>query len=424
MYLYTGDKKECCGCEACVQICARKAIYMREDEEGFRYPYIDETKCINCDLCKKVCPSMHMPEKHHEEKYVYGGYIKDKKVRFESTSGGAFSAIVDAFCDANYVIFGAQSRGLLVFHKYITDKQELWKFRKSKYNQSIVGNSYIKCREFLMDGKKVLFSGTPCQIAALIAYLNVTNTVQENLLTVEVICEGVPSPLYMRKLEDMFKDKYGSSIKSIDYRYKGKSIFSNGKWDFEKMLLKSGGGRWDFQQMRIEMMRKNKIIVIDRWFNPFWSIWLQHLMSRPSCYNCSYTTEDRVADITLGDLWGVHIYCPELYGKNGGSSLVVCNSEKGRAVFRLAQEKMYGHELSFEDAIKYQSPMRKTIDNNPQRGEFMNDLRSKMNYDELNRKWAKPPTIRLLFQKYVYGNRQKVMIWSTRQWVKRMFIKD
>ena len=177
-------------------------------------------------------------------KYVFGGYIKDEKVRFNSTSGGAFSAIVDVYCDDNYVIFGAAADGLKVFHTYITDKNDLAKFRKSKYSQSNMGTSYRDAKLFLQEGKKVLFSGTPCQIAGLKTFLEVTKTNTTNLLTVEVVCEGVPSPLYIRKYEQALEKKYGRKIESLDYRYKGKSCFNCGKWDFEAIKVdtkKSGG---------------------------------------------------------------------------------------------------------------------------------------------------------------------------------------
>lgn len=175
-------------------------------------------------------------------KYVFGGFNKDEKVRFDSTSGGAFSAIVDTYCDDNYVIFGAASDGLKVFHTYITDKSELEKFRKSKYSQSKMGTSYKEVKTFLLEGKKVLFSGTPCQIAGLKMFLQNTDT--QNLLTVEVVCEGVPSPLYIRKYEKALEKKYGRKIESLDYRYTGKSCFNCGKWDFEAMRVstKIGGG--------------------------------------------------------------------------------------------------------------------------------------------------------------------------------------
>lgn len=396
MYLDTRINTECFGCEGCAQVCPIDAICIEEDEEGFRYPKIDAEKCINCRLCRKVCPYENMPLKDSGDKYVFGGYNKDDKIRFESTSGGAFSAVVDAFCDDNYVIFGVEAKGLHVFHSYITDKENLSKFRKSKYSQSIIGLSYCNIKRFLKEGKKVLFSGTPCQIAGLLAFLG--NTDRSKLLTVEVVCEGVPSPLYIRKMERNLEEKYGEKIESLDYRYTGKSLFSNGTWDFQKM--------------KIELMNKNKVIIKDRWFNPFWSVWLQHLMSRPSCYKCPFTTSARFSDITLGDLWGVHLYCPELYGNNGGSSLVICNTEKGKEVFKLAKTKMHGHELRLEDALKYQGPLRKPITFNANRDTFMADLKGNISFKALNKKWAKKPSVKLLFQKYIWGNRQKVFIWN------------
>ena len=157
---------------------------------------------------------------------------------------------------------------------------------------------------------------------------------------------------------------------------------------------------------------KKKVIEKDRWFNPFWYIWLKHLMSRPSCYECLFTTTERTADISLGDLWGVHIYCPELYGKNGGSSLAIANTEKGKSVLKKAEGSMYGHELRFEDALRYQGPMRKHIEMNPKREQFVQDLKSEMDIEDINRKWADKPSLKLLWQKYVWGNRQKVFVWS------------
>ena len=118
MYLDSGIKTECFGCEGCKQVCGVGAISMVEDDEGFRYPQVNSEKCINCGLCRKVCPYEHMPVTDSGEKYVFGGYNLDQQTRFESTSGGAFSAIVDAFCDEDYVIFGAEAKGLIVFHSY------------------------------------------------------------------------------------------------------------------------------------------------------------------------------------------------------------------------------------------------------------------------------------------------------------------
>lgn len=403
MYLDTQEKKECFGCEACAQACPRGAITLRFDKEGFRYPHISEERCVRCGLCRSVCPYGNLPARHTENKYVFGGYHQNPAIRFESTSGGAFSAVADAFCDENYVIFGAVAKGLAVHHGSTEKKSELWQFRGSKYAQSEIGDSYLRVKHLLSLGKKVLFSGTPCQIAGLKAFLGKAD--QTKLLTVEVICEGVPSPLYLQKYEEHLKKKYGSGIRSVNYRYTG-----------GKSLLFSGmAGKWDFEMMRITLLNRKKPIVKDRWFNPFWSIWLDHLMSRPSCYECPFAEAGRVADISLGDLWGVHLYCPELYGKNGGASLIVANTKKGKAVLQNAQNSMHGHALQFEDAVKYQSPLRRPIGCNPERERFMRDLESEMPYPALNQKWAKRPTLGLLWQKYIWGNRQKVFVWEARQ---------
>lgn len=397
MYFDSKNKTECFGCEACVQVCGVSAITMTEDNEGFRYPRINSDLCVNCNKCRKVCPNENVPGFYQDEKYTFGGYNKDADIRFESTSGGAFSAIVEAFCDENYVIFGAESNGLDVFHSCILDKKELSRFRKSKYSQSVIGDSYKLSKQYLQEGRKVLFSGTPCQIAGLKAFLGNVN--QNNLLTVEVICEGVPSPLYIRKYDVFCKSKYKAGIADLDYRFTGKSFLSNGKWDF--------------QQMKTTIDNNDKqVIVQDRWFNPYWSIWLKHLMSRPSCYKCTFAKQERLADISLGDLWGVHLYCPELYGKNKGSSLIICNSTKGKAVLDKAKANLYGHELEFQTALKYQGPMRNHISENPDRCKFMSDLQSEMSYKELNKKWATQPSLKLLFYKYLWGNRQKIWFWN------------
>lgn len=411
-FLLSNKKKECFGCEACVQICSQKAIFMKEDEEGFLYPYIDKKRCVNCGLCYQVCPHDCISIPKQKERYVFGGYIYDKQILFRSTSGGAFSAIVDVFCDKDYVIFGAESKGLVVWHSYVWNKTEIEKFRKSKYMQSSIGDAYIKIAEFLKSGKKVIFSGTPCQIAGLKAYLKKVN--QDKLLTIEVICEGVPSPLYIRKYaKEIEKDK-ACSIKQIDYRYKGHTFLGNYKWDFEGMEILL----YDANNKGCRKIKK------DRWFNPFWSIWLQHLMSRPSCYECPFAQPNRIADITLGDLWGVHIYCPDLYGKNGGSSLVIGNSNKGKDIVKKAQMRMYGRELDFDEVIKYQSSMRNHISQNRKRTQFMKELQTETSIKRINKKWAEHLSFRLLCQKYLWGNRQKVWLWNIYNYVKLILSKN
>jgi len=380
-YLLTYKKNECYGCEACVLVCQKHAISIKEDNEGFRYPKIDKNKCINCNLCHNICPVENPAIKNNQLQSCYGGYIKDKKILEESTSGGLFSAIVSSFCDTNYVIFGAESNGLDVFHSYTFDKSDIYKYRKSKYSQSIIGDSYKKVREFLNKGMKVLFSGTPCQIAALYKFLSKTNI--NKLLTVEIICEGTPSPLYIKKYEDYLFNKYKSKIKTIDYRHK------------------SNGYNWDFQIMKI-VLENNKEIKKDRWFNPYWKLWLEHLMSRPSCYDCTFATKERCADITLGDLWGVHIYCPELYNFNKGASLLIANNHKGASLVDKIKSICVLKSLDLNEAIKYQSPLRKTISSNKNRKEFISDLVDpNMNYISINKKWYKSNNVIMFIKKYI-----------------------
>ena len=395
-YLQNGIKAQCFGCEACAQVCPVNAIQMQEDDEKFCYPVVDSSLCIHCGQCLKVCPEEQLPPFYNNSQYTFGGYYRSWDVRNQSTSGGAFTAIVESWFDSNSVIFGAAADGLNVYHTFVNKISSINIFRKSKYRQSRMGNSYKSVEKFLKDGKKVLFSGTPCQIAGLRTFLR--NKTYENLLTIEVICEGVPSPLFLDSKNTCLEKEYHSTIASIDYRdsdVKPNRIFSKGKWDFQVMSIQ---------------LKNGNVLKMDRWFNPFWKLWLSHLMSRPSCYHCPFTQAQRGADITLGDLWGVHLYCPELYGDNGGSSLVVCNTEKGKKVFYEAKNKMYGHVLDFATALKYQSPMRKCIEYNPKRAEFMSDLKN-LTYQELCKKWYSGPSLKLLWQKYVWGNRQKIFVW-------------
>ena len=394
-FLDTGDKAACYGCEACAQACGTGAMVMREDDEGFRYPAIDPGKCTECGACRRACPHEAPPARNGYPVAVFGGHHGDPGVLEASTSGGAFSAILEGWFGqpGERVAYGAVARGLDVRHEPASSYADAFKFRKSKYSQSAIGGAYGEVRALLGRDAHVLFSGTPCQVAGLKSYLG-RLAGSPLLLTVEVVCEGVPSPLYMRAYDDKMLRERGSRIAELDYRCKD-------------------GRKWDFQVMSTSL-ESGHHFKVDRWFNPFWYVWLDHLMSRPSCYECPFAERQRVADITLGDLWGVHLYCPDLYARNAGASLVVCNSDEGAAALGDALPHLVGRGLDFEDAVRYQGPMRRSIGASPNRAEFMADLKS-TGYDELNAKWARKPTARLLWQKYVWGNRQKVALWNAKR---------
>ncbi len=392
-YLATGDKALCFGCEACVQACSRGAIGMVTDEDGFRYPAVDRAKCVGCGQCRRACPASRPPKRNPPPLAAFGGYALDETIRGESTSGGFFSVLADAWCSGGGLVFGAVADGLAVRHCGAEHPGGIGRFRKSKYLQSEMGGCYREVRAALAGGKRVLFSGTPCQIAGLKTFLGETGN--PDLLAVEVVCEGVPSPLCIHGFAEWLGHRLGGTVRAIDYRFKD-------------------GRRWDFQVMKATLEKPDGTVFgwkQDRWFNPFWSIWLQHLISRPSCYRCPFAAPERLADITLGDLWGVHLYCPELYGRNGGASIAFCNTDKGLAVLKAAGPSLHGHFLPLEPALRYQGPMRRHIAGNPRREECMADLRT-LPFGTFVRKWAEKPGPRLLFSKYVWGNRQKVWCWN------------
>ncbi len=404
-YLKSNRKSKCFGCEACAQICPVSAIQMEEDGEGFRYPRIDARKCIGCKRCETHCPATQMPPKHGTGQSAWGGWVRDEDTLFNSTSGGVFSAIARTW-GRNATIYGAAAEGLEVFHTSISGPDELDRLQKSKYSQSRIGTTFSEAARDLGVGKKVLYTGTPCQIAGLLRYLDRSDL--RNLLTVEVFCESVPSPLFLRKYDDWLAGRYGARIDSLDYRYTGRTCLGR----------VTGSGKWDFEIMRISL-DSGRSLKTDAWFSPFWSIWLNHLMSRPSCYSCPFTTQDRVADLSLGDLWGVQKKWPELYNRNRGASLVICNTPKGEDALKQALPLLEGHEFDFAE-VKSKRVMNESIPRNPDRDAFMADLKDPdMDYKSLCRRWSKRPSVRLLFEKYIWGNRQKVALWQMKQTVFR-----
>ena len=226
------SKEKCTGCRACEQICPTKCIEMVSDKEGFAYPIKNEEKCIHCGLCKKGCPILNKIQNNKENQEVYTLKNKDKNVVLDSSSGGAFTSIMQSFCDDNTVIFGVKfDENLKAVHDYVYNIKDAKIFKKSKYVQSNVRNTYEKAKEFLEEGKKVLYTGTPCQIAGLKKYLNKE---YENLLLVDLICHGVPSQKVFDKYIEEIKNKYKKDIKSINFREK---TYKNNIWNSKNIQL-------------------------------------------------------------------------------------------------------------------------------------------------------------------------------------------
>lgn len=307
------DKKNCCNCTACKNICPKDAIYMHLDEYGFEYPKINRKKCISCGLCNKVCAFQNIKE-NNKPIETYVAVSKDDKVLLESASGGIFTTIAQIYLRDGGVVFGATfDDDFNPIHIGISKIQDLYKLQGSKYVQSSIGNTYKEAKQFLNSGKKVLFSGTPCQIAGLKGYLMKD---YDNLLTIDIICHGVPSLKFFKDYLQVMEQKIKGKIKKFNFR--DKSI----GWGLNGSILYENNG----------ILKKKKIYGSE---SSYYHYFLNSSCYRENCYHCKYACENRPADITIGDYWGIEVAHPELLGKGKieeekGISVVIVNTLKGK----------------------------------------------------------------------------------------------
>ncbi len=301
----------CTGCRACEQICPKSCINMVFDKEGFIYPDIDMTSCINCGSCERVCHALIKDKLQlingSKDQTGYFGWHKDPEIRAKSSSGGAFTAIVEAFLDDNGVVFGASYNDDFTYvHHIMADKKTYHTLRKSKYVFSDPEDSYLKVRQTLLGGQKVIFTGTPCQIAGLKAFLKKD---YENLLLIDLICHGTPSvKTYESHIKHISRD---SKIENVDFRSKYFGWFC---YCF-KVDLEDG--------TYVKQLEE------DFYLNKF----LNNYSLRKCCYKCQYSNRNHVSDITIADFWGINDYKPELNDEKG-ISLVIFNNKKFSHLFQ------------------------------------------------------------------------------------------
>ena len=318
-YLNNGDPAGCCGCTACIHSCPTKCIEMSPNNEGFLYPkMIAPDKCINCGLCSKVCP-MEQDNIFPYSGIYYAAYTSNKGAIENSSSGGLFPEIATNVLQGEGVVYGAfLPEDHQLIHIGISDFKHLYKIVGSKYIQSDLRDSFSRCKEDLQSGKKVLFTGTPCQIAGLNLYLRKD---YENLYTADVICHGVPSQTAFNLYVDYLENKHKAKLVDINFRDKSRNGWSI---TLKYTMEYPNGKRKDFYL----------ISKLSEYFMAF----LTGQVLRESCYHCPFASMKRPGDITLGDFWGYQKTRPELK-HNEGLSLLLVNSKKGEELVGILRER-------------------------------------------------------------------------------------
>lgn len=371
-YLDTKIKNMCNGCGVCALVCPLKCIKMEEDAEGFLYPIVDEKKCIKCGKCKKNC-SNYISDNNYEIK-AYAAKNKDTLERKNSTSGGMFKILVEYVINNNGVVFGVRmNEDLVAVHDWTEDINKCQEFSFSKYVRSDLNNSYEKVKEFLDNGKLVLFSGTPCQVQGLRMFIGKEN---EKLILCEIICHANPSPkvlkLYIRNNEN----KHNKKVKRIFFRSKNPEMDNGAYLEFE-----DGS--------------KSKDDIYVKAFSG------EQLINRPSCNNCQFVNENRKSDFTIGDFWGIEKIIPDFNDKEGVSILTV-NTEKANKIFNDIRNKMYYKQIDLKLAFKYNH--HSNLKQNANREKFFkgisNGIINENNIIEYMKKYSNKPLYKKVLGKF------------------------
>lgn len=303
------DKHLCCGCGACVASCPMQCVHFQIDEEGFLYPEVDTSVCIDCGKCERFCPVINKQSPVAPVR-VLAAKNKNNEIIMNSSSGGLFTAVAEKCISSGGVVYGAAfDPEWKLRHIAVEELSELSYFQGSKYLQSEVVNVFSSVKEYLKEGRQVVFSGTPCQIAGLKRFLNKE---YDNLLAVEIVCHGVPSPKIFREyLARCLNSRTFSDIVEISFRDKRED------WVNYHFVVKTIG-------------EKGRMTLIDERAsqNLYMQSFLKNYNMRPSCYQCAFKSGSSTADITLADFWGIWDLLPEFYDKYGVSAVFI-NTDKG-----------------------------------------------------------------------------------------------
>lgn len=335
------EKFTCCGCNACGDACPKNAITFRIDIEGFWYPEVDKCKCVDCKFCEEVCPQLHieaLKKNDYEKPITIAAIHKDMSIRWDSTSGGAFSALAQTMYNQGGYVGGALYDENFLVHNYISNKSEdLEKLRSSKYLQSNAEGLYVKIRKLLNHEEKVLICGTPCQMTALRSFLGKD---YENLIIVDFVCRGVNSPKVYRKYLDSLERKYSGKV--VYVKAKNKEL----GWRNLTRKVAFDNGTVYYGVLMEDDFRRG---------------YHTNVFCRPSCYECQFKDFPRIADITIGDYWGIEKVDKNL-DNNIGTSLILLNSKKGEQYFEQVKNKLEFIYTPFESILNGNIALRKSID--------------------------------------------------------------
>ena len=324
------DKNQCTGCTACANICPKSCIEMKEDDEGFAQPVIDNSKCISCLACERVCPILSNRTPKDEETKAYAALSKNDETRLESSSGGIFSELAKLILQSNGIVYGAKyDDDFKVIHTGIEDIESLKELRGAKYSQSDLSTIFQTVKKQLNNGRQVLFSGTPCQIGGLKAFLKKD---YDNLYCIDFVCHGVPSPLVWKKY--------------IEYRSQVDA--DNQVPEYINLRNKESG--WSHYSYQVEFAySKSNHYLCQNDKDLYMSLFVNNYILRRSCSNCYYKGYSRESDITLGDFWGIWDILPSM-DDNKGTSVVFTHSNKGEKLLNSAAIHLQSNPVTLDQA--------------------------------------------------------------------------
>ena len=338
-------QNKCYGCRSCEQICPQKCIKMEPTKEGFLYPNVGETSCIHCGLCLKACPVSQVNVHRNQPQQVYAFKNKNTEEIMASASGGAADVAAHVVLNQNGVVYGAAyNADFVVKHIEVTDVLGKRQLQSSKYVQSDVNNCYSKAKEALTQDQKVLFTGTPCQIAGLYSFLGGDHS---NLFTLDLICHGVPSPKFFEKYLEYQRRKLKENITYYNFRSKDKR-----GWGTQYLI-------------KTKTKTKTKTLSLDRYGKHF----MKGDCYRECCYQCPFANLERVGDITVGDFWGIAKSHPGFNSPKGVSSVFV-NTPKGQQLFECMKTFANVEKATLEEGMVKQGTLVHASNRPVQRDKF------------------------------------------------------